>query len=298
MQQYETLNQVYEAANQHYERVMDDCFGGLHKYFAASYPNLVDTDLEQVFAVIAYELCKAKAEIERVKWLRDPDRVPDRFIAPLAEMYGIKDFPNATYPEEQRRYMSFAYEIQKYKGTHYGLELLLKSFMPYDEIRLMPMYRRGLRFFNPNNDYSGGRMAGSQDPDFLVQSSAGMPVDSLTQGSKSYPTGIYICVTVTELRTKRVIQGLLKKIEPIIKEFMPENGFYKIVFVNAWLDPYALTYQQQSLTYQQETVTYGRTGYQYVPKPDTGRWLEFTAETGERFNLHFQGELLYFILDT
>ncbi len=64
MKLYETPEEYYEAIEQHYENVAEDCFGGLQKLFAASYPQS-DSSLSEVFAVIAWELCKVKTEIEK-----------------------------------------------------------------------------------------------------------------------------------------------------------------------------------------------------------------------------------------
>ncbi len=103
MKQYEIDQQIYEAENQFYENIMEDCFGGLQKLFASSYPNHSDEDLKQIFAVIAWELCKVKAEIEKLKLLRDPDRVPVNFLEPLAHMFGIEEFPLRAHPEREKK---------------------------------------------------------------------------------------------------------------------------------------------------------------------------------------------------
>lgn len=292
MKQYEELNLLYEDVNTHYENVMRDCFGGLHKLFAASYPNTDNSDLKEVFAVIAWELCKVKAEIEKLKYLRDPDRVPAQFIKPLAAMFGITEFPNMPYPEDQRRYMSFAYELQKYKGTRYGLELLLKSLMPFDEVKLLPMYRRGLRTFYPNNDYTGGRMAGSTLPSHIAELSAGLPVDWRTAGSTSYPTGIYICVTRSGARNDKVIKGALNRIEPILKEFMPESGFYKIVVVGSLVDPYAITFGSNEMTIGGELVTIGNPNFE-IGIPEGTEFVTFVDGSGNEGTLTYNDAYVY-----
>lgn len=256
IQQYDELDVLYEDINSTYESIMEDCFGGLHKLFAASFPNHSDEDLKEIFAVIAWELCKAKAEIEKLKYLRDPDRVPEKFIAPLAAMLGIKEFPLRAFPEEQRRYLAYAYEIQKYKGTRYGLELLLKSLMPFDDISLFPMYRRGLRRYFANNDYTGGRRAGTQDAETLAKMEAGLPLGFLTQGIRSYPTGVYICIRLHGSRTDKVVKGLLTRIEPIIREFMPENAFFEVrLYKYQYFGPDDVIFQNDYLTIGNDALT-------------------------------------------
>ncbi len=53
-----------------------------------------------------------------MKHLRDPDRVPVQFIDALAAMSGITQFPGKAHPEEKRKYLAYAHEIQNIKALN------------------------------------------------------------------------------------------------------------------------------------------------------------------------------------
>lgn len=256
MKQYETLDQVYEAANQYYENIMEDCFGGLHKLFAASYPNENREDVKQLFSVIAWELCKVKAEIERMKFLQDPDLIPERFIDHLAHMFGISSFPRYMYPEEKRRFISRAYEINKYKGTKVGLEMLLKVLLPFDEIRLFPMYQRGLRRYYENNDFTGGKRAGSSDSDYISKVIAGYPIDYRIAGPSTYPTGVVIGIVIKGNRTRNVVNGTINRVLPLIEEFIPENAFYEIRLITPVFEEHDVIFAGSNIYYNGQKLIY------------------------------------------
>lgn len=229
---YETLGQAYEAGQSYYEAVRQDCFGGLHELFAASYPG-ASTDIQELFAVIAWELCKVRAEIARMTWLRRAERMPPQFIRPLAEMFGVPNFPDTAFPEEQRRFVALSLEALKYKGSRYGLELILKSLLPFDQLDVALTYRYGLRSYWPNNDYTGGRSFWRGNVDRQNDRARGLVVDSLSFGPRSQPNGILITVQKGGARTQRVIQGALDKALPLIEAFVPHNTAYRVRIVDA-----------------------------------------------------------------
>lgn len=199
----------------------------------------------QFLKVLGSMLDEIKYVIDSYTNAFDIHLCPPELLPYLAATLGVKDeYPYLGTVEEQRKFIEYLFEANKYKGTEYSLYLLLRGIFDLNTVSVREGYKYCLMTWRRGNGWNGGTTYSSRVGTRIWERAKGLPVDSRLFSNKYKPNSIFVNVTsplssgLSSMNTKFTLaQSLVHKYVPeVVETYFSISGYTAVEVVSMPID--------------------------------------------------------------
>lgn len=188
----------------------------------------------QLLAVLGKMLDDVKFRVDSYVNAFDIHLCPPEYLPYLAATIGVSDeYPYMASIEEQRRFVSYVFEANNYKGTEYSLYLLLRGIFNLDTVSIREGYKYCLMTYRRGNGWNGGTTYTTRLSGRVKERISGLPTDARMYHDRYKPNNLFINITAElsqmglQMNTKfNIAQSLVRKYVPeVVDAYFSVSGY-------------------------------------------------------------------------
>lgn len=177
----------------------------------------------ELLAVLGQLLDDTQRQIEDYVNLFDIDGCPPSLLPALAYTIGVKDeYPYLASYDDQRKFIKYMLEANRYKGLEYSLQLLLIGIFDLDAVQIHEMHRYTLMTYRRGNGWNGGTTFSPKGAWRKERYAEGLPVDARTFGPLYRPNSLLMTLNVPLGPGMVEIADRVRLARVLIEKYVPE----------------------------------------------------------------------------